>query len=287
VLMPNTYLLPAPGMPPMGLGLRPARGVVGRVRDRAISAVTMRAWDRKGLPRLNELRATYGLEPLTHFWDQVHRAGAEIVLTSPSFDFPARLPANVRYVGPVLDDAGWCEPWEPPPGDRPLVLVAMSSTYQDQTDTVQRVVDALATLPVRGLVTTGPALDPASITPRGDITIVRSAPHRAVLRHAAVVVNHGGHGTVVKALAEGVPMLILPHGRDQADNAARVVSRGAGLSLKRNASAARIAKAVRQLLEGHHFGHAARTLGESICCDTPPDELARVLQDIPQRCVSA
>ena len=34
VLMPNVYLMPAEGMPPFGLGLRPAKGPLGRTRDR-------------------------------------------------------------------------------------------------------------------------------------------------------------------------------------------------------------------------------------------------------------
>ena len=66
-----------------------------------------------------------------------------LVLTSADFDFPAELPANVRYVGAVLDDPTWATtPWTPPPGDDPLVLVALSSTFQDQGDCLQRIVDA-------------------------------------------------------------------------------------------------------------------------------------------------
>ena len=53
-----------------------------------------------------------------------------------------------------------------------------------------------------------------------------------------VVVTHGGHGTVMKALAAGVPLVILPHGRDQADTAARVTARSAGIALKRTAKRA-------------------------------------------------
>ena len=116
VLMPNIYMLPTDGIPPFGLGLPLARGPLGRLRDRAIGAFTLRVWNRKGLPRVNALRAEVGLEPLATFWDQVHRADRELVMTARAFDFPAPArPAAVRYVGPVLDDPSWSEPWTAPP----------------------------------------------------------------------------------------------------------------------------------------------------------------------------
>ena len=60
VLFPNAYLLPAPGMPPFGLGFQPATGPLGRLRDRAVAGFSARSWN-KGLPRLNALRAEHGL----------------------------------------------------------------------------------------------------------------------------------------------------------------------------------------------------------------------------------
>ena len=109
VLFPNAYLLPAPGIPPIGLGLAPARGMSGRARDRLITSITQRQWD-KGVADVNTLRASYGLAPLRSFFDQVHRARRELVLTSAGFDFPGDVPANARYVGAVLDDPGWAAP---------------------------------------------------------------------------------------------------------------------------------------------------------------------------------
>ena len=282
LLVPNAYLFPAPGMPPVGLGLRPAAGLPGRLRDRAINAITGRQWD-KGLPGINALRASLGLDPLEHFFDQALRARRQLVLTSPDFDFPAQLPANVRYVGAVLDDPAWAAaaPWVPPAGDDPLVLVALSSTFQDHAESLQRIADALGTLPVRGLLTTGPALDPASVRPPSNVTVVAAAPHAEVLRSAAAVVTHGGHGTVVRALAADVPMVVLPHGRDQADNATRVTARGAGLALKRNASPEAIAAAVRRLLAEPSFRSAAGRLGQAIRRDAADGSLLAELEDLP------
>ena len=159
VLMPNIYLLPAPGMTPIGSGTRPARGPLGRTRDRMTRAVMQRVWD-KGRGRLNEIRQECGLPPVRHFMDQARAARRHLVMTSPDFDFPGRLPDNARYVGPVLDDPTWSgsEAWTAPAGTDPLVLVSLSSTFQDHEATLQRIVDAMGTLPVRAVVTTGPAL---------------------------------------------------------------------------------------------------------------------------------
>ncbi len=283
VLLPNIYLLPAKGLPPFGIGLHPARGAVGRLRDRALNAFIERLWDTKGLAGLNTLRVQHALTPLAHFLDQVRRARRQVVLTSAEFDFAAILPPSVRYVGPVLDDPIWAAdmPWAPPAGSDPLVLVAMSSTFQDQIDCLQRVVDALGTLPVRGLVTTGPAIDASTLRPRPNVTVVPSAPHRQVLQHTALVVTHAGHGTVMKALAADVPMVLLPHGRDQADTAARVASRGAGIVVKRTAKPGVIADAIRRVLQNSSYRLSAQHLGDAVRRDANSDALVRELEDIP------
>lgn len=280
VTIPNPYPLPAAGLPPFGLGLKPAAGPVGRVRDKVLNGVTARLW-RKGLPRLNALRAEHGLEPLDGFLDQIRVADRVLVLTSADFDFPAEVPDNVRYVGPVLDDPTWAlTSWSAPPGDDPLVLVALSSTFQDHAGCLQRIVDALGTLPVRGLVTAGPALDPDAVTAAANVHVVIAAPHSEVLRSAAAVVTHGGHGTVVRALAADVPLVILHHGRDQADNSARVTKRGAGLAVKRTASPSAIAAAVERLVQDPSFRSSAARLGESLRRDADSGALVRELEDL-------
>src|SRR5205823_5951400 len=145
-----------------------------------------------------------------------------LVLTSRAFDFVAKpLPDNVSYVGPQLDDPSWAEPWTSPwPADdtRPLLLVALSSTFQNQLDVLRRIVTATAALDVRTLVTTGPAIDPRDLPSRSpNVVVVRTAPHRAVLNQAAACLTHCGHGTTLKALAASVPLVCMPMGRDQND----------------------------------------------------------------------
>jgi MGT family glycosyltransferase len=237
------------------------------------------------------VRATHELAPVRHYQDQVHRARRQLVLTSAGFDFPAEVPASVRYVGPVLDDPAWAGgSWTPPPGDAPLVLVSMSSTFQNQAAGLQRVIDALATLPVRGLVTTGPVVDPETLRAAPNVAVRRSAPHREVLQHAALVVTHGGHGTLVKAFAAGVPVVVLPHGRDQGDNAARVTFHGAGLAVSRSAAPAKVADAVRRVLGDPAYRKAAGQLGAALRHDAGAGRLLTELETLgtgPQASPSA
>ncbi|MBT2518169.1 glycosyltransferase family 1 protein [Streptomyces sp. ISL-90] len=275
ILIPNIYTLPAPGMPPLGAGMSPARGPLGRLRDRVVTAASTRLIDRYALARVNALRAEHRLDPVATTWSQMQRASRQLVLTSAAFDFPATLPQNARYVGPILDDPAWAadEAWTPPAGEGPLVLVAMSSTFQNHVACLQRIVDALGGLPVRGLVTTGPAVAPYAIRAPANVTVVASAPHREVMRHAGLVITHGGHGTVIKTLAAGLPLVILHHGRDQADNAARVTARGVGVAVSRRAPARKIARAVAEVLGDPTYREAAERLGQAVARDAASSAL--------------
>jgi MGT family glycosyltransferase len=266
-LVPNIWSIPTPGGPAIGPGFAPAKTVFGRTRDAAMLTLANRLF-RAGLPALNAARARHGLDPLTSFYDQVLDTERILVLTSATFDFAAAsVPGNVRYVGPVLDDPHWAEPWTPPWGagtGDPLVLVGFSSTFQDQAPVLQRVVEALSPLPVRAVVTTGQMLDPAEVPSTGNVAVVASAPHGEIMDRAALVVTHCGHGTTLKALAAGVPVVGLPMGRDQADTAARVVHHGAGVRLSPRAPVAKIRSAVARVLDDDRFAVAAARLASVI-----------------------
>ncbi|WP_331627995.1 glycosyltransferase [Actinomycetospora sp.] len=280
VLVPNCYLIPTPGMPPFGMSWPPARGAFGRARVAAMNNLGIRLWDR-GLPRLNALRRDLGLEPLRHLFDQHRSAEHVLVLTSQAFDFSAELPRNVRYAGPQLDDPHWAGEagsapadvtsddlvQEYPGGADPLVLVSMSTTDMGQVELLRRVVAALDRLQVRGLVTTGPGVDPDQVPATRTVAVLRAAPHARIMSDAAAVVSHGGHGTVIKALAAGLPQLVVPLGRDQPNNAARITHRGAGLQLRRTSTTGAIAQAVERILQDRGFTHRAAELGATVRAD--------------------
>jgi MGT family glycosyltransferase len=267
VLMPNIWMIPTPGVPAVGPGFAPARTVVGRARDAAMRAVANRVFDA-GLPALNAARTTHGLAPLGAFWQQVLDVERILVLSSAAFDVAApRVPDNVRYVGPVLDDPQWAEPWTPPwpdEPDTPLVLVAFTANFQAHGPHLRRVVEALSALPVRAVVTLGQMLDATEVAPTDNVAVVRSAPHSAVLARASAVVTHCGHGTTLRSLAAGVPMVCMPMGRDQNDTAARVVHHGAGVRLRAAASPDRIRAAVRTVLDDDRYRDNAARMAAAI-----------------------
>ncbi len=95
---------------------------------------------------------------------------------------------------------------------------------------------------------------------------------------ARAVVTHGGHGTVMKALAHGVPLLSVPLGRDQADNAVRVVEAGAGLRVKATARTAALRRALARLLAEPAFAESARRMADEIARDVAADRATRELE---------
>jgi UDP:flavonoid glycosyltransferase YjiC (YdhE family) len=99
---------------------------------------------------------------------------------------------------------------------------------------------------------------------------VKSASHDALIPQASLLVTHAGHGTAVRAVRHGVPILGLAHGRDQADNAARISLRGARLTLDPSAPADVIRQAASTLLNDPAYAEAAARLGRAVDEPTTP-----------------
>jgi MGT family glycosyltransferase len=262
-LVAQTYVRPTPGLPLLGTGWSPGQGILGKARDKIAPKVASRLLTPT-LPRLNAVVERYELLPLDNVFELYDRCSRVLVMTSPSFDFRApQLPGNVRYVGPQLDDPDWAASaqWQRR-GAEPLVLVATSSIYQDQVDLLRRIAEGLRQLAVTAVLTTGRAVDPAEIQAGANVEVLRTAPHARVLREASVVVTHAGHGTVMKSLAAGVPLVCIPMGRDQKDNTVRVLRLGAGIRLSKKSTPAQIAAAVTEILERPQYLAAARRFAD-------------------------
>jgi UDP:flavonoid glycosyltransferase YjiC (YdhE family) len=263
VLMHNVLSRPLPGVPPYGPGWLPARGPLGLLRDALGRTTVNLIHTRNGGPPLNRARALLGLPSLRSPFEQYDRADRVLVLTSQAFDYRTHhLPTNVRYVGTPFDDAG-LPPWSlpcPPDDARPLVLVSLSTLEQGQAAVMQRVIQALAPLAVRGLVTLGPALDPAQFKAPSNVRLEAFVPHSAVLSRAKAMVTQCGLGTLMKALAHGVPLVCIPLVGDQPENAARVVAHGVGIRVERDATPEQIRAAIQHVLTQPGFGESARRM---------------------------
>jgi MGT family glycosyltransferase len=212
---------------------------------------------------IGALRSDLGLAPIARLTDLLDRAARVLVTTAPALDGDGdALPPNVRYVGPIVEAPGPDAGWTPPLADdgRPLVAVSMGTTPMNEREPLQRILDALATLPVRGFATVGHHLDPAELKPAPNTVMSRYVRHAAVLPHARLLATHAGLSSIGAALACGVPMLCVPLGRDQPMNARRVQSLGAGLALHAQASVEELRAALREMLASQRFRDAARGL---------------------------
>ena len=225
--------------PPPGLGLRVRDGRIWRARDTALGAIARGVWDRTFLGPLNDLRADHGLAPVARTEDILRAAPLVLSFCGPPLQQPSsQWPASVVTVGPSL----WGPPADPDPRiaelDGPIAMVTCSTELQDDDVLARTALDALVGGDLRTVVTTG-AHDPAAFATRPGAVVARLLPHDQLLTRAEVVVTHGGLGITQKAIARGVPVVVVPFGRDQRDVAVRVEAAGIGLHVAPRALTAR------------------------------------------------
>jgi MGT family glycosyltransferase len=287
-LSPHVSIRTLPGMPPPTSGLGQPKTPQDRAEVAAASAGLAAAMNAS-LHVLNRTRVELGLPALADIMDLFDRADRLLLATSQAFDFQAdSLPDNFRYVGPLLDVPNWskslqAKPWQAPwpaQPDRPRALIACSTGAQGQRDLFQRVINAVGTVDVDAVATTGPNLDVADLRAPKNVHLLRGAPHDLVMKEVSVVISQGGHGTVTRSLVNGLPQLILPMARDQAGNAARVVAKGAGLLLPPTASEAEIAATINRLITDPQFKAAARRVGDAIKADIDRSGLVDEMETI-------
>ncbi|MDH5493286.1 MAG: glycosyltransferase [Myxococcales bacterium] len=258
--------LPGPGIPPFGSGLPigtpPAewpswlRWLERRGQGR-VEAALARARRRLGLPpgpggALREVPTRWCNLTLT-------AEAIEAERTAP--------PPSTFFVGPCLPSP---EPELPAALSRALgeparevLYVSMGTVFNRHPAVFRRILGALAG-PERTLLVSAGASYRAlrRAAPGPGVHLFRSVPQRALLPRVDLVISHGGNNTVNESLAAGKPLLILPVGGEQGDNAARVVHLGVGLRADRLAAGpAEIAAKARRLLEEPSFGERARALG--------------------------
>lgn len=293
LLAANVWCFPTrDDLPPFGPGFAPPRYEFQRRRDVTTRRLIAGMYD-VGLTDLNRARSLHGLAPLLSTLAQLGVARSIVLGTSRAFDFGADPPpAPFVYAGPLFerpeqrpcatvandgevlvdderrgapsslqDDLALLQ------ADRPNILVACSTAFQDQRALVARCIEAMARLPLHAIVTLGPALEARELPRAANVTVVQFASHALLAPRCAAVICQGGHGTVLRALVAGTPVLCIPSGRDQFDNAQRVVRRGAGLRLRRRCSARSIGHAVTALLTDETWRRGAARLGAAIRVD--------------------
>lgn len=217
--------MPAGGAP-YSCGARLPRTRAGRALWRGADPL-LRHGLELGRSQLNETRRRLGLAAHERLHGAISPQLA-LVATFPQLEYPRAWPPNTHVVGPLM--------WEPPAPDvelprgaGPLVLIA-PSTSQDPGQTLLRAaLEGLADLPVRVLASANRQLPPVPVPPNA--RLVEWVSYARAMPACDLVVCHGGHGTVARALASGCAVVIVPAAGDMNENAARVDWAGVGVRL--------------------------------------------------------
>jgi UDP:flavonoid glycosyltransferase YjiC (YdhE family) len=153
-----------------------------------------------------------------------------LVGTFPQLEYPRDWPAGVEITGPMTFELPHPD-IELPGGDGPLILVAPSTAHDSRNQLVRTAVRAFAGRPVRLVATTNRVVPQEPIEVPDNAVLVDWLSYSQLMPAADLVISHGGHGTVARALGTGTPLLITPYTGDMSETAMRVAWAGAGLSL--------------------------------------------------------
>jgi MGT family glycosyltransferase len=203
-----------------------------------------------GLPSLNEIREQLHLEPVGSMEEFWRHAPLMLVASGKPFEYShTEWGDAVQMIGPCpLDPRPDMAPDWLASIDRPIVLVTTSSEKQGDDSLVRTAIAALADEPVH-VVATVPAGEPDDFSTTPNATVCQLIPHGAVLDRAVCAVTHGGMGATQKALDRGVPVCVVPFGRDQFEVARRVEVAGCGTRLPaKKLSAQRLRLKVREAM---------------------------------------
>lgn len=228
---------------------------------------------------IGKLSALAGASP-RRVWS---RAAATIATTMPGFDDGEPGPwAGLRTVGPIAPRLS--EPTAArEPGVRPKVLISLSTIwYPGQDRTLQKLLDAIEPLDLDAVMTTGRSIDPSTLRAPANAEVHQQIDHDTLLPHVDLVVGHGGHGTAMRTLAHGLPMLVIPGFSlsDQPQVGQRIEATGAGRALPASTSVEELRAAIAELARpGAH-----RTVAEGFAARyralDPAGAAVRVLGDV-------
>ena len=234
-----------------------------------------------------------GVSPWSFFFDLLYRTVKErngiewrdTVLADLYLDtFPAstwstenNAPSNRRPVRPVAWSPGEIPlpAWLTTERLRPRVYVTLGTVVFGATHALDAALGVLDERDVDVLVAVGPEGDPAAIRPRGArIRVERFVDQARVIPRVDAVVHHGGSGTALAALTAGLPMVVMPQGADQFQNADALAAMGVARAFLPGMGDDALAEHVDAALTDHEMKAASGKLAREIAATPSPAEVA-------------
>ena len=254
-LIPHIYPVVEPGLPFFAIGLRAPRTPLGRAGWKAAQRA-LRVGLEHGRRDLNQQRQRLGLPAVERFHGGISPDLA-LIATYPQLEYPRQWPPGVEVTGPMLFEQPYPDV-ELPRGEAPLVLVAPSTAHDSDNRLVRTALTALADEPVRVVATTNRVRPQRPIAVPPNAVLVDWLSYSQLMPAASLVISHGGHGTVARALGAGTPVLVCPITGDMSETAMRVDRAGCGISLPwRLCRPAPLRWAVRRILGERSFADRA------------------------------
>ena len=169
-------------------------------------------------------------------------------------------------------------------GEPPLLFTLGSSMVWIAKDFYRVSIEAAQKLGRRALLLIGDKRNlPQTKLPDG-IAAFDYAPHSLVMPRASVIVHQGGIGTTGQALSAGRPMLIVPFGQDQPDNARRCVRLGVARTLSHTRfTTARVVSDLSQLLNDPIYREQAEKVGQQVQEENGTKRACDAIEQVLQR----
>ncbi len=243
--------------------------------------------DRQLKRPLNELRATLGLPPIAHVMHQWMHSPQLVIgffpewFATPQPDWPL----NMHLVGFPLWDTGGTRVLPPDAnaflmeGEPPVVFTPGSAAATMHQFFAESVI-AARELGVRAmLVTNFPEQVPSDLPVH--VKVFGYVPFSELLHRTALLVYHGGIGTLAQTIKAAIPHVVVPNSHDQFDNGWRIEQMGLGRSIPQTRYRARtVAQAIRRILDDGEMRSRCRDVASRVDSDAAVTHACELIEGL-------
>lgn len=183
--------------------------------------------------RINKARKTFGLpQTESDFLRRPYSPWLNLIASSSNIEAPRNnLTSNTFFIGPCFakrtENAEFNFNKLHP--DTYKIYISFGTIFNKKPEVFRKIMRALDTPDYQVIISAGGAYDillKGNIPP--NVLIYKSVPQIRLLKHINLFISHGGNNSINEALASGKPIIVMPIGGEQADNASRIEYLGVG-----------------------------------------------------------